>query len=122
MKERKGKHEASPIIAGDVQGTGIVIGHGSSVSVTEFPPSVQADAAALLDEFILLLARCQGSITDAPGILESAETARAEVLGPSPKWPVVRGLLRGIAASVTTVGTLAEAIEKVQALIAHLPT
>jgi hypothetical protein len=122
MKDHQDRRPASGINVGDVQGTGIVIGHGSSASVKLDPPSVQRDAAVLLDELIQLLASHESSVADAAGIRESAAAARAEVAEPSPRWQVVRGLLRGIAAGVASVSALAEAVNNIQALIAHLPT
>lgn len=122
MKDHQDRHPASSINVGDVQGTGIVIGHGSSASVNLDQTSVQRDAAVLLDEFIQLLASHESSVADAAGIHESAAAARAEVAEPSPRWQVVRGLLRGIAAGVASVSALAEAVNNIQALIAHLPT
>jgi hypothetical protein len=122
MTDRQNRHPASGISVGDVQGTGIVIGHESSASVNLEQISVQRDAAELLDEFIQLLASHESSVADAAGIRESAAAARAEVAEPSPRWQVVRGLLRGIAAGVAGVSALAEAVNNIQALIAHLPT
>jgi hypothetical protein len=121
MKDHQDRRPASGITVGDVQGTGIVIGHKSSASVQLAQLPAQRDAAALLDEFIGLLARHQGSVADAAGIRESAAAARAELAEPSPKWQIVRGLLRGIAAGVADVTALAEAINTIQALVAHLP-
>jgi hypothetical protein len=103
---------------GNVQGTGIVIGDLSSASVKPHQPSAQRDAALLLDEFIQLLASYEDSVADAAGIRESATVARAELAKRSPRWQVVRGLLRGIAAGVAHVSVLAEAINNVQALVA----
>lgn len=111
----------STINVGDVQGTGIVIGHQSSVAINPALPAVQRDAAAMLDEFIRLLETHQSSVADAPDIRESAAAARAELAKPSPKWPIVRGLLRGIAAGVAGVSALAGAIDNIQALIVHMP-
>jgi hypothetical protein len=122
MKDHEDRRPASGITVGDVQGTGIVIGHKSSASVELRQASPQRDAAALLDEFIRLLARHQSSVADAAGIRESAAAARAELAEPSPRWQVVRGLLRGISASVGGVSALAEAINRIQTLVAHLPT
>ena len=118
MKDQQGRSRASNISVGDVHGTGIVIGHESSVSVNQLP--AQRDAAVLLDEFIQMLARHEGSVTDAAGIRESAAAAQAELAEPSPRWQVVRGLLRGIAAGVAGVSALAEAVNNIQALVAHI--
>src|SRR4249919_319180 len=113
MKDHQDRHPAPGIKVGDVQGTGIVIGHGSSASVNQ--PSAQRDAAALLDEFIQLLERHQSSVADAAGVHESAVAAKAELAEPSPRWGVVRGLLRGIAAGVAGVSALADAVNSIQA-------
>jgi hypothetical protein len=121
MKDHQERRPASGINVGDVQGTGIVIGHESSASVKLRQPSAQPDAAALLDEFIRLLARHESSVADAAGVRESAAAAKAELAEPSPRWQVVRGLLKGIAAGVAGVSALADTVNKIQALIAHMP-
>jgi hypothetical protein len=118
MKDQQDGSRTSNISTGDIHGTGIVIGHGSSASVNQ--PPEQRDAAALLDEFIQLLARYGGSVADAASIRESAAAAKAELAEPSPRWQVVRGLLRGIAAGVAGVSVLAEAVNNIQALVAHI--
>jgi hypothetical protein len=118
MKDQQDRSRTSNISVGDVHGTGIVIGHGSSASVNQL--TVQRDAATLLDEFIQLLARHESTVADAAGIGESAAAAKAELAEPSPRWPVVRGLLRGIAAGVAGVSVLAEAVNNIQALVAHI--
>jgi len=118
MKEHPGEHVASGINVGDVQGTGIVIGHRSSASVNQLPE--QRDAAALLDVFIQLLASHESSVADAAGVRQSAAAAKAELAERSPRWQMVRGLLRGIAAGVAGVSVLAEAVNNIQALVAHL--
>jgi hypothetical protein len=118
MKDQQDRSRASNISVGDVHGTGIVIGHRSSASVNQ--PSAQRDAATLLDEFIQLLASHEGSVADAVGLRESAAAAKAELAERSPRWQVVRGLLRGIAAGVAGVSVLAEAVNNIQALVAHL--
>jgi predicted phosphoribosyltransferase len=120
MKDNGQQRRASRITVGDVQGTGIVIGNHSSVSVDLQQSRVQHDAAAMLDEFIRLLEVHQSSVADAAEIRESAAVARAELDSPSPRWHVVRTVLRGVSTGVTSVAALAEAVDKVQALIAHL--
>ena len=119
MTDRRDRQQGSPITIGNVQGTGIVIGHESSAVVTQ-RPAAQAEAAELLDEIIRQLALHHDSVTDPEGVLESAEAARSEIAAPSPRWQAVRGLLRGVAAGVADISTLASAVDKVQALIAHL--
>jgi hypothetical protein len=120
MNRKPGENLRSDIRAGDVQGAGIVIGHGSSASVQQSLPPSQCEAIALLDEFLRLLASHESSVADASGIRESAVAARTEVGEPSPRWPVVRGLLRGIAAGVAGVSALTGAINNIQALVSHI--
>jgi hypothetical protein len=74
----------------------------------------------MLDEFLRLLASYESSVPDASDIREAAKAAKAEAAEPSPRWHVVRGLLRGIAAGVADVSTLANAINNVLALVAHV--
>jgi hypothetical protein len=121
MSDDEETRAASAITVGDVQGTGIVIGNRSSAVVNNSPSSLQQGAAAMLDEFIRLLEAHQSSVPDASGVQESATAARRELSDRSPRWPVVRGLLRGVAAGVTGVSALADIIDKIQALIAHMP-
>jgi hypothetical protein len=120
MKDAKDGPPTSPITVGDINGTGIVVGHGSFASVDQRQSSVQRDAIAMLDEFIRLLEIHQSSVADAPDIRDSAAAARTEITNPTPRWGAVRSLLRGILASVTGVSALADAICKIQALIAHI--
>jgi hypothetical protein len=120
MTDRRDRQQGSPITVGNVQGTGIVIGHESSAVVTQRTSA--ETAAELLDEIIRQLELHHDSVTDPEGVLESAQAARSELAAPSPRWPVVRGLLRGVAAGVVGISTLADAVDKVQALIAHLTT
>jgi hypothetical protein len=120
MTDRRNRQQqGSPITVGDVEGTGIVIGHGSSAVVAQLP-AAQIAAVELLDEVIRQLELHPDSVTDPDGVLESARDARSELAEPSPRWSVVRGLLRGVAAGVVGISTLADAVDKVQALIAHL--
>lgn len=118
MTDHRNRRQGSPITVGDVQGTGIVIGHGSSAVVQR--PAALAEAAELLDEFIRQLELHSDSVADPEGVLESVQAARSELAAPSPRWSVVRGLLRGVAAGVVGIATLADAVDKVLALIARL--
>jgi len=122
MTDRQDMQQGSPITVGDIQGTGIVVGHGSSASVTHQWPTARAEAAELIDQIIRQLELQRDFLADPVGVLESAEAARSELAAPSPRWRVVRGLLRGVAAGVVGISTLADAVDKVQALIAHLTT
>jgi hypothetical protein len=121
MRNQENGDVGSGIKAGDIQGTGIVIGHMSSASVNQFQRPDPEHVAGLVDEFIQLLSRYESSIVDAAGIRESAVAARDELTEPSPRWPIVRGLLKGIAAGVAGVSALSAAVNNIQALILHLP-
>jgi len=119
MTDRRNRPQDSRITVGDVQGVGIAIGHGSSAAVTQWSSS-RIEAAELLDELIRQLALAQDSFEDRADLIESAQAARSELAAPAPRWPVVRGLLKAVAAGVAGISSLAEAVDKVQMLIAHL--
>ena len=107
---------------GDVTGTGIVIGDGSSSSVTigQSLSPIQIELSGKLDEFMGLLAQHERSVDDAAGVRESLMKAQREAGEPSPKWPIVRTLLRGIAASVNGVAVLTEAINNILVIVARV--
>lgn len=110
------------ITIGNVQGTGVVIGHGSSASAApDQPSSAQHDAAGLFDSLIRQLEQYEDSVVDLADIRDLAEAARAEMLKPSPRRPVVRRLLEGVAARVAGVCALTEAINNIRVLVEHLP-
>lgn len=119
MVESEDAALASGISTGDIQGVGIVVGHGSSASVAWPQPQAQLELVTLLDKFLDELERYEGSISDASGVRESAIEVKSEIGKPSPKWGLVRGLLRGISASVKNVDSLLEAVKNIQALVSH---
>jgi hypothetical protein len=120
MTDRRNRQQqGSRIKVGDIKGTGIVVGHGSSAVVAQLP-AAQIEAVELLDDIIRQLVLHHDSVPDPEGVLESAQDARSELAVPSPRWSVVRGLLRGVAAGVVGISALADAVDKVQAVIAHL--
>jgi hypothetical protein len=107
------------IHTGDVSGSGIVIGHGSSASVGARPPA-QQEAIELLGGFVRLLDSFEGDVPDVSDVRDAAEAAKAEAEGPSPRWGVVRGLLMGVAAAVASVASLTDAVRNIQDLVARL--
>jgi hypothetical protein len=119
MVDSEAAARARGISTGDIQGVGIVVGDGSSASVGWPQPQAQPELATLLDEFLDLLKCYQGSIEDVSSVRDSAIAVKSEIAEPSPKWGVVRGLLRGITASVARVDALTEAINNIQILVAH---
>jgi hypothetical protein len=108
---------------GDVTGTGIVIGDGSSSSVVigQSLSPIQTELSEKLDDFMDLLTRHEDSVEDARGMRESLVEAQREARQPSPRWPVVRTLLRGIAASVSGVVALTDAMNNILTIIGRLP-
>lgn len=118
MNRSQNEHPGSGISTGNVQGMGIVIGHGSSSSI-QAETAEQREAIAKLEEFLRLLTSYESSVPDASDIRETVQAAKAEAGMPSPRWQVVRGLLRGIAAGVTGVSALSDAINNVLASVAH---
>lgn len=117
-----GKHSnGRKITVGNIENsTGIAIGDGTYVAVNQSMPSAQEEISALLDEFIISIGRHGDSLSDAQGVRQAAETLRAEVARPSPKWQTVRRMLTTVAASVGGVAALTGAINNIQALVAHI--
>lgn len=120
MNDKERQRLRADIHTGDVRGRGIVIGHGSSASVGQALPPTQAQAIAMLDEFVRLLDSFESPVPDASDIREAAEAVKAEAEEPSPRWGIVRSLLKGIAASVAGVSALTDAIKNIQDLVAHI--
>jgi hypothetical protein len=104
------------------QGTGIVIGDGSSVVVGghSLPPR-QAELLEKLDNFMKLVARHEGALEDPSDVRESLVEAQREAAVPSPRWTVVRALLGRIADSVKRVAVLTEAINGIIEIVGHIP-
>lgn len=100
--------------------TGIAIGDGAHASVIQPQPHMRDELSALLDEFMHSLERYGDAIGDAERVRKSVLDARAEVARPSPKWQAVRQTLTRIAASVAGVAALTDAINNIQALVAHI--
>lgn len=99
--------------------TGVAIGKNVSVEVNQRQPE-RDELSVLLDAFILSLGRYGASLDDAQGVRKAAEAARAEVALPSPRWEAVRHKLTAIATAVSGVAALADAINNIQALVAHI--
>jgi hypothetical protein len=112
-------HDMSVVSTGDIEGIGIVVGHGSSASVNMSQSAMDADLAAELGKFILLLDRYGAEMADALAVRESAVEVQSELGKPSPRWAIVRTLIAGIKASVINVATLTEAINNIQILVGH---
>jgi hypothetical protein len=103
-----------------VQGTGIVIGDGSSVVIGQSPSPMPSELLRKLDEFLDLLANHEGSIEGASDVRESVMEVQREAAEASPRWAVVRILLGGIAASVNGVATLAGAINNILEVVGRI--
>jgi hypothetical protein len=74
----------------------------------------------MLDDFIQLISRDGGSLSDASAVAQSAEEVREEMTKPAPKWTAVRTILTSIAGAVTEISTLAAAVKDIQALVTHI--
>jgi hypothetical protein len=74
----------------------------------------------MLDQFIHLLQSHHDSVANSADILRTAETARDKLAEPSPRWHIVKGLLKRVAAAVAGVSALAEAINNIQTIILHI--
>lgn len=106
---------------GDVQGTGIVIGHHSSAWVGQSPSQTQQQVAAMLNEFVTLLVGHEDAILDASDVRDSALAALRETQQSSPRWSLVRTWVKGIQTSVAGVSALATAVSNVQTVLGHIP-
>jgi hypothetical protein len=102
------------------QGTGIVIGDGSSVVIGHSPPPMQAELLGKLDDFMDLLARHEGALEDPSDVRESLMEAQHEAAEPSPRWTVIRALLGHIADSVKRIATLTDAINGIIEIVGHI--
>lgn len=100
--------------------TGIAIGINSTASVNQTLPASQAEIVILLDKFISSLQQYAGSLSDTPDIHASAIAARAEAEKSSPKWPVIRSLLKAIAADVVRIAALTDAVNNIITLVTRL--
>ncbi len=115
------KHGGQNITVGDIANSvGIAIGEGASASVNQSSPPTQEELIGLLDEFIRSLGSYDDTLFNSHSIRESAIAARTEAARPSPRWRVIRRLLKGIAASVSGVATLTDAINNLEALVARI--
>lgn len=114
------EHDSQKITVGDITGsTGIAIGNKVSVSVNQ-SPSPREELIALLNAFIQSLGSYENALPNSPAVRAAAEAARAEAEKPSPRWRVIRSSLKGIAASVASVAALTDAINNLEALVAHI--
>jgi hypothetical protein len=100
--------------------TGVAIGNGAHVTVSQYHPFEPDELRTLLDDFIRSLRLYNDSLPDPQAVLESAVEARAEVAQSSPRWDVVRRMLTGIAAGVSGVAALTEAINNIQSLMGRI--
>jgi Family of unknown function (DUF5955) len=116
-RDRRGRS----IRVGNIENsTGIAIGDGARVEVNQSPTPNRGEVSALLDEFINLLDRYREALDDAEGVRQSAIEVRAEIARPSPKWQAVRRALASIATAVGGVAALTDAMNNIQALLAHI--
>lgn len=114
------EHDSQKITVGDITGsTGVAIGTKVSVSVHS-PPSPREEVIALLNAFMQSLGPYENTLPNSPAVRAAAEAARAEAEKRSPRWSVIRSSLRGIAASVASVAALTDAINNLEALVAHI--
>jgi hypothetical protein len=116
-----GEHDGESIRVGDISNsTGIAIGTGAQAIVNQRGWAARDGLSTLLSDFILSLGRYRDFLEDAGSVQEAAIDVRTEVARPSPKWQSVRSALTAIAASVTAVATLSDAINNIQALVERI--
>ncbi|HEY2279364.1 MAG TPA: hypothetical protein VGI00_13480 [Streptosporangiaceae bacterium] len=122
MADKRKNDRRSAITTGDITGTGIVVGHSSSsyVSRDETLSPVHREVVAKLEEFIRLLDFNEALAEDPDEVRDLVNDAKEEAEKASPRWHVVRSLLKGTAASLTAGSALTQIIANIEKLIQHL--
>lgn len=106
---------------GDIIGSSdVVIGNNSAIVKGESLPQVRHELLSKLDQLMSLLDGHAGSVEDVAGLREALEEAESEVRKPSPRWSIVRALLRGFVAPVAGVAALTEVLNNVLEIVSHL--
>ncbi|HEY2519583.1 MAG TPA: hypothetical protein VGJ19_05695 [Streptosporangiaceae bacterium] len=113
-------HHSPGISTGDIQGTGIVVGHHSSAEVHQGAETGRDDVVVLLNEFLAKLNETDPPPANPENLRELAETARDLASEPKPKWHAVRSMVATIAEHLPKASALTIIISNVQSLIGHL--
>lgn len=113
-------HEGPSITTGNIEGTGIVVGHHSSASVQQSAGAGRDDVVALLNKFLAELNEDGLPQGSQESLRELAETARDLASEPTPKWHAVRSMVATIADHLPKASALTIIITNVQTLIGHL--
>jgi hypothetical protein len=121
MTSEKDSDSVSYFSVGDIsRSSDVVIGNHSAIIKGESLTQVQRELLGKLDEFMALLSRHADSVEDAASVRQSVAEAESEVRKPSPRWSIVRTLLRGVAAPVAGVAALTEVINNALGILSHL--
>jgi hypothetical protein len=120
MKSTGDGSSTSYFRTGNISGTGIVVGNGSSAVVGQLPDPEHPELIDGLNNLIELLAQHKDSVEDESGLRESIVEARQEVEKPTPRWAFVRTLLKGVAASVTGVQALTDAVGNILTIVSKI--
>jgi hypothetical protein len=122
MSSGKDNDSLSYFNFGDIVGSSDVnIGNNNTIIKGQQPlTQVQREVLGRLDEFMGLLARYADSVEDPASVRESVAAAEQEVRKPSPRWSIVRTLLRGVIAPVAGAAALTEVISNILDIVSHL--
>jgi len=83
--------------------------------------SIQIELSKKLEEFTDLVAHHEGAVEDAPNVRKAVQEAQREVAQSAPRWPILHMLFRGIAASVSGVAALTDAMNGILTLLGRMP-
>lgn len=122
MADKQENNRSSAITTGDITGTGIVVGHSSSsyVSQDEALSPVQLEIVAKLEGVIRLLDSDEALAEDPDEVRDLVNDAKEEAEKASPRWHIVRSLLKGTAASLTSGSALTQIIANIEKLVQHM--
>jgi hypothetical protein len=109
------------IHTGHIKDSVVAIGPKSTaIGGSQYGETSAHDVLAELDKLAELIAAHQDEATDAGYLQQSAIAAREELIKKRPDLSSVRSLLERIAGGVVKGGILADAVMKIQALLAHI--
>lgn len=108
---------------GNINAGALAVGHGASASQVVYERNRREEFQKLeeqLQQFLKLLAEQGHAIPDREQVVQSAEKLKEELSQEKPSKLTVTSLLDGIARAVSSVGTIATAVEGIKAAISAL--
>lgn len=108
---------------GNITAGALAVGHGASasqVSPMRTPPEEFQKVEEQLKHLLKLLAEQGHAIPNCKDVVQSAEKVKEELSQEKPSKLTITSLLDGIAGAVSSVGTIATAVEGIKAAIGAL--